>query len=177
MRLSKDIQMLTRRRGSMRARDGAIIDPVVDEINGVVWQFQFRKATNGKYKWLALGRQEDLQISGSTVTPSPINTYVASAAVLTMPFSGLYTPHIDGNLGCTSAALVTVGFFIDGALTGPIDAFGTVLAAGEGKWLSAENIPREILAQHTVGVAVQTGTLSGAIGGHVMKVRPLRVTF
>lgn len=113
--LTGDLQWLMRHKGRMRQRDGAIIDPVVDALNGIQWFFQFRKYHPGPYKWLAIGEQSPISISIGTITPTPINTWVYGGSGLVLPFTGLWWTRMFGQKTSSAVATHYVGISLDQA--------------------------------------------------------------
>jgi hypothetical protein len=175
-RLARDVRMLSNRRSSMRAIDGAVIDPVVDEANGIQWFFKYRKNAPSLYKWFAMGEQTPL-IAGSSavgITPTPINTIVLSADVISIPFSGMYLNEMTCQLGAgSSASTESVGWYLDGGTTALGIVLVTLVVATAPQVLSGKDIaPREILASHSLQIGAQVTVLGANVGNHMFSTSP-----
>lgn len=176
-RYSKDVQRLLNRRGILNARDGAVIDPVVDDANGIQWFFQFRKNSLSKYKWIAMGQQEPLVgFSGAGLVATPINTYVVSAAAVLIPFSGEYVPQIYGQFGTTAVSTLTYGYSLDGTTTA-VMSLSETMNTGYNDYIEAEDqIVREFQAQHALTPILQASVLGVTANSQAIKLRPRRVS-
>lgn len=175
-KLAKDIAMLTHRRGALKARDGAIIDPIVDDANGIQWFFQYRKYSKSFWKWYAVGQQQTLwSPAGIAVTPTPINTDSITGAAVTAPFSGEYMQTIRGLSSSSAASQLWFRSFLDGVtLTdGWIYNFA---AAGNFPFELNAVFYRELLAQHVFQLGAQVTVLGPTIGAnHLFGITPRRI--
>lgn len=175
-RYSRDIQRLTNRRSLVRARDGAIIDPVVDEVNGIQWFFQFKKSALTKYKWYAIGQQEPLlAVDAGTYTIPTINTWSAPGNSVIVPFSGEYSPRVFAQPFSISALTTfNIACAIDGVFP-PTDILTRIYASGAVDSFEGEDPNRkEILAGHAAQLAFNS-TVVHNISSRVLKVRPIRI--
>lgn len=176
-RYRTDIQRLLDRRGNLNARDGAIIDPVVDESNGTQWFFKYKKFTPGKYKWFAVGRQEDIIVqTGTALTPTPINTDVITGAAVTVPFSGMYFPRVTGSWNSSALSTVQLEVFRNGVAPALWQA-KFAFVASQPFWYRDDEpeLPIEFFAQQFIQVGAQCSVLGPSLLDHSLKVRPLRV--
>lgn len=173
-RYSKDIQRLLNRRGPLNARDGAIIDPVVDEVNGVQWFFQYRKNLASKYKWLAMGQQNPLVSSTATIlTPTPINTFIAGAASVVAPFAGIYQPRIDAQIGGSGsgAVVVSLSYQLDG--TTGLETYGKTMTLGTQDLFNGDSKSLyEFAAGHSLNFAMSVTVLGMICNSHTVKMAP-----
>lgn len=177
-RYSNDVKRLLERRGAMRARDGAIIDPVVDEANGVQWFFKYRKSTLGKYKWFAIGQQNPLMnVDVTARTPGTINTPLITGAALAVPLPGMYLPAITYQGNGSSVCTLLIGTYLDS--TTLYDSWN-VTSAAAGANVSGELLaiagPREMtVAGRVLQVGVSTNVLGGSLLVNNLKMFPSRI--
>lgn len=169
------MQMLARRKGAMRAKDGAIVSIVVDDANGVEWQFQYRKYAGSFYKWFALGQPDPLSSdTGTLLTPTPINTNVFGAQV-TLPMSGMYRWKIAGQIGAGgSNSTLTAAMYLD--QTTNLESLTEVIVSGDAVSLEYDAIiAREGLSQHVWGMAYQVSVLGPNVNSQTFQVYPRAV--
>lgn len=176
-RYSKDIQSLVNRRGLLNARDGAIIDPVVDEVNGIQWFFKYHKNLQSKFKWVAVGAQQPLvSATGTTLTPTPINTFVAGAASIAAPLDGLYQHRIDAQLGGSGSGgvVVSISYFLDG--TTGLETYARQMTLGTQDLFNGDaRSLYEMGPGHTFQLAMAVTVLGMISNSHTLKMAPRAV--
>lgn len=175
-RYSKDVQKLLNRRSAMGAKDGAIIDPVVDEVNEIQWFFQYRKNSLNKYKWFAIGKQEPLWARSVIALPiTPINTVVFGSQVV-VPFDGLYWPRLSGSFGATTNALTwTLGVYLDATTLQDITIAGSLASGFFGNFDFELQQPIDVAAQHALTLGMQINILAVSLASNGLKVSPVAV--
>lgn len=171
-RYSNDVKRLLERRGTMRARDGAVIDPVIDDSTGVQWFFKYRKSTLGLYKWIAMGAQFPLISSlGGSFTPTPINTDVITGALVTAPFSGVYTQRAKGQASSSAGSTLSLRTFLD-AVTLFDQWQYTFFGTGQWSFDLGAQVLREVKAQHSIQLGAQCSVLGPAIAANYLEITP-----
>lgn len=173
-RLPDDIQRLLDRKTPMRARNGAIIDPVVDVANGIQWFFKYNKFSPSKYKWLAMGEQIPLVASQfTTLTPTPINTDVQSTGVVQVPFNGMYKPHLDFQTSFAGGSpTIVFKVLIDGVT---LAASFADISSGSTYYSVDDVSDREVLQGHTLNGAWQVSALGPVLTSNIIRVYPRRI--
>lgn len=177
-KLSRDVQRLVERRGLMRARDGAIIDPVVDETTGVQWFFKFRKNSPLKHKWIFMGGCDLVAFDGTNFTPVNTALNVPGTPQVVVPFFGIYLPGMQsGVVGVAALTGVTLGLTIDGTTT--FFSQGLTMPAGTPSMSIKSDYPvdgQELKAGVTVQQTYQNSSSSGATYlSRMVSLRPRRI--
>lgn len=179
-KLPKDIQRLVDRRTVQRARDGAVVDPVVDEASGTQWFFKFRKNSPLKHKWIFLGGPDLLNYDGGNYsTPGTAVTYPGTP-VLTVPFTGVYIPGMQAYLtnNATAGTLASLMIAIDA--TTVIDTIQHHLALASAQSFLWRDYPvdgQELITQHQIILGYQSSVLGVTFNNRSIRLRPRRVTF
>lgn len=176
-KLSRDLQKLVERRGLMRARDGAVVDPVVDDANGVQWFFKYRKNAPGKYKWFAIGQQNPLfAVDVTNRAPTPINTANIVGASVVIPFSGMYLPVITHQSNGSAICTILFGTYYDGV---SLNSSWNVTIAAAGANVSGDLTevggPHEFTAGHSLQNGFSTNVLGATILANNLKLFPYRI--
>lgn len=179
-RYPSDIQKLLDRRTNLRARDGAIVDPVVDETNGIQWIFKYRKNAPGKYKWFAYGLLAPLWANtGTVLTPTPISTPVQGAASIVLPFAGVYIPRLGAAMGGSGSgsSVVTWWWYVNGVTQ--LSAFQRQFTLGTLDTIFSEAlIPSEVpIAGSNISLGMSVSVLGPVANGHTVLATPQRVNF
>jgi hypothetical protein len=177
-RLAADVQRIQRKRGSMKARDGAIINVVVDDTTGTEWVFQLRKDLASPHKWVFIGGTDWFAFDGANYPTVGTGLNLPGTPALLVPFSGIFTASVQATVvnNTSPGTQAALGASRDGATTFMSQPFNIAGASYSAFITNEYPLDGQVMRQgETVQAAYQSNIAAVVFLTRMLKLRPRRI--